>query len=59
MSQTADPLQLATYRLAWAELMGVDVGNVTASFYYVRSGEIVTYDDLPGRAELETLVTGR
>ncbi|MEJ7630413.1 MAG: 3'-5' exonuclease, partial [Nocardioidaceae bacterium] len=59
VSQTADPLQLATYRLAWAELMGVDVGNVTASFYYVRSGEIVTYDDLPGRAELETLVTGR
>ncbi len=56
-AKTADPMQLATYRLAWAELAGVDISKVTASFYYVRSGEIVTYDDLPGRFELERLMT--
>jgi DNA helicase-2/ATP-dependent DNA helicase PcrA len=54
--QTADPLQLALYRLAWAELMGVAIGRVTGTFYYVRSGEVVTYDDLPGREALERLL---
>jgi DNA helicase II / ATP-dependent DNA helicase PcrA len=54
--QTADPLQLAVYRLAWAELAGVPVGSVAASFYYVRSGDLVTPDDLPDRAELESLL---
>lgn len=58
-SQTADPLQLATYRLAWAELTGIPVERVFGSFYYVRSGEVVTYDDLPGRAELERLVLAK
>jgi DNA helicase II / ATP-dependent DNA helicase PcrA len=53
--QTADPLQLAIYRLAWADLAGVPVDSVAASFYYVRTGELVTPDDLPGRAELEAL----
>jgi DNA helicase II / ATP-dependent DNA helicase PcrA len=53
--QTADPLQLAIYRLAWADLTGVAVESVAASFYYVRTGELVTPDDLPGRAELEAL----
>ena len=32
----ADPLQLALYRLAWAELRGVPVERVRAGFYYVR-----------------------
>jgi len=54
--QTADPLQLAIYRLAWAELAGVPVESVRASFYYVRSGELVTPDDLPDRAALEDLL---
>ena len=52
----ADPLQLAIYRLAWAELMGVDHAAVTGSFYYARLGEVTTYDDLPGREELEELL---
>lgn len=52
---TGDPLQLALYRLAWAELAGVDPGAVRAAFSYVRSGETVMLDDLPGRAELESL----
>lgn len=53
----ADPLQLALYRLAWAELHDLPLDRVRAAFYYVRSGELVEPDDLPGRAELERLVT--
>lgn len=56
VKQTADPLQLAVYRLAWAELQGVPVEAVEAAFHYVRSGELVHHHDLPGRAELERLV---
>ncbi len=52
----ADPLQLAIYRLAWAELMGVEPSAVTGSFYYARLGEVKTYDDLPGRDELEQML---
>ncbi|MGW5124428.1 UvrD-helicase domain-containing protein [Streptomyces sp. NPDC004069] len=56
-SRTADPLQLAVYRLAWAELHGIPLDRVTAAFVYVRTGEVVRHDDLPGRAELERLLT--
>jgi DNA helicase II / ATP-dependent DNA helicase PcrA len=52
----ADPLQLAIYRLAWAELTGTPLEDVTASFYYVRTGAVVTPDDLPDRAGLERLL---
>lgn len=55
-SQTSDPLQLALYRQAWAELRGVPVERVRAGFYYVRSGELVEPPDLPGRDELEQLL---
>ncbi|MFD1948269.1 ATP-dependent DNA helicase [Nocardioides aestuarii] len=55
--QDADPLQLALYRLAWAELAGVPVEQVRAAFHYVRTGAIVSHDDLPGRVELEALVS--
>jgi DNA helicase-2/ATP-dependent DNA helicase PcrA len=57
-TDTADPLQLAVYRLAWAELMGVELERVRAAFYYVRSGQVQDLGDLPGRPELERLVTG-
>lgn len=50
---TADPLQLAIYRLAWAELQGIDPAEVTGAFYYVRLGEVKRFGQLPGRAELE------
>jgi DNA helicase-2/ATP-dependent DNA helicase PcrA len=50
---TADPLQLAIYRLAWAELQGIDPARVTGVFYYVRLGVVKRYTDLPGRDELE------
>jgi DNA helicase-2/ATP-dependent DNA helicase PcrA len=55
-AQTADPLQLALYRLAWAELRGVPVQRVRAAFHYVRSGATVEPGDLPGRDVLERLV---
>ncbi|MGL5825944.1 MAG: ATP-dependent helicase [Nocardioides sp.] len=48
-----DPLQLAIYRLAWAEVAGVRLEQVRAGFYYVRSGELVEPDSLPDRAEVE------
>ncbi|MDQ0485807.1 DNA helicase-2/ATP-dependent DNA helicase PcrA [Streptomyces thermodiastaticus] len=55
-SRTADPLQLAVYRLAWAEQQGVPLKSVTAAFLYVRTGEVVRPERLPGRAELERLL---
>ncbi|MDJ1136655.1 ATP-dependent helicase [Streptomyces iconiensis] len=57
-SQDADPLQLAVYRLAWAEQQGVPLSAVSAAFLYVRSGELVRPGVLPGRAELERLLRG-
>jgi DNA helicase-2/ATP-dependent DNA helicase PcrA len=55
-TRTADPLQLALYRLAWAEQRGVPLESVTAAFLYVRGGEVVRPDDLPDRAALERLL---
>ncbi|MFF2013052.1 UvrD-helicase domain-containing protein [Streptomyces sp. NPDC058195] len=55
-ARTADPLQLAVYRLAWAELHGLPLTDVTATFLYVRTGEIARPDRLPGRAELERIL---
>ncbi|GEB60574.1 ATP-dependent DNA helicase [Streptomyces gardneri] len=54
--RTADPLQLAIYRLAWAEQHGLAPEDVTAAFVYVRTGEIARPARLPGRAELEALL---
>ncbi|MDH6452733.1 MULTISPECIES: UvrD-helicase domain-containing protein [unclassified Streptomyces] len=56
-TRTADPLQLAVYRLAWAERQGVPVESVTAAFLYVRTGDVVRPRNLPGRAALERLLT--
>jgi DNA helicase-2/ATP-dependent DNA helicase PcrA len=55
---TADPLQLGLYRQAWAELAGVGPEQVRAAFYYVRTGELREYDELPGRTTLEALLVG-
>ncbi|GAB3199478.1 hypothetical protein GCM10027062_16260 [Nocardioides hungaricus] len=54
---TADPLQLALYRLAWAELHGVPLDRVRAAFYYVRTGEVVEPADLPDRQALEAMLS--
>ncbi|MFF8591002.1 UvrD-helicase domain-containing protein [Streptomyces sp. NPDC015220] len=56
LSRTADPLQLAIYRLAWAEQHGVPLERVGAAFLYVRTGETVRPRDLPDRAALERLL---
>ncbi|MET7304925.1 ATP-dependent DNA helicase [Embleya sp. NPDC005575] len=55
--QNADPLQLAVYRLAWAEYADVPIEDVSAAFLYVRTGELVRPRGLPGRDELEQLFT--
>jgi DNA helicase-2/ATP-dependent DNA helicase PcrA len=54
---SADPLQLAVYRVAWAELHGVPLEQVRAAFYYVRTGELTEPVDLPDRIGLEGLLT--
>ncbi|WP_024758724.1 ATP-dependent DNA helicase [Streptomyces exfoliatus] len=56
--RTADPLQLAIYRLAWAEQHGLAPDDVTAAFVYVRTGEVARPARLPGRAELEAILLG-
>jgi DNA helicase-2/ATP-dependent DNA helicase PcrA len=55
-TESSDPLQLAIYRLAWAELTGVPVERVRAAFHYVRTGRTVEPVDLPGREDLEKLL---
>jgi DNA helicase II / ATP-dependent DNA helicase PcrA len=56
--RTADPLQLAVYRLAWAEQARVEPERVSAAFLYVRTGEVVRPQGLPGRRGLERILTG-
>ncbi|MBM7515738.1 ATP-dependent helicase [Nocardioides nitrophenolicus] len=53
--EDADPLQLALYRLAWAELHDLDPARVRAAFYYVRTGRVVEPRELPTREEVEAL----
>ncbi|MGW3498458.1 UvrD-helicase domain-containing protein [Streptomyces sp. NPDC001020] len=55
-TRTGDPLQLALYRLAWAEQQGVPLEAVRVAFLYVRSGEVVRPEGLPDRAALERLL---
>ncbi|WP_407913515.1 UvrD-helicase domain-containing protein [Kitasatospora sp. NE20-6] len=56
--ETADPLQLAVYRLAWAERTGVEPEQVSAAFLYVRSGRVDRPSGLPDRKELTRLLIG-
>ena len=54
-------VQLAAYRLAWAQLNGIDdtdLHRVRAAFHYVRSGETVAPADLLDADALRALVTG-
>ncbi|MEV4757739.1 UvrD-helicase domain-containing protein [Micromonospora sp. NPDC049559] len=54
----AAAVQLAAYRLAWAELAGVPVGHVRAAFHYVRDGVTVRPADLLDADGLAALVAG-
>ena len=49
-------IQLAVYRLAWAQLHNCPIEEVRAAFHYVRSGRTVTPDTLPGADDLEALI---
>lgn len=54
-ARRADPIQLACYRLAWAELHGLEPETVDAVFYDLHRGEVVRPAKLLGRAELVNL----
>jgi DNA helicase-2/ATP-dependent DNA helicase PcrA len=56
-TDAADPLQLAIYRLAWAEAHGLPVEEIDAIFYHVRSDEIVRPSPLPGRRAIESILS--
>ncbi|MEE4021782.1 UvrD-helicase domain-containing protein [Gordonia sp. PKS22-38] len=49
-------VQLAAYRIAWAQLAGVPLEKVRAAFHYVRSGYTLEPDDLPDRPALAALL---
>jgi DNA helicase-2/ATP-dependent DNA helicase PcrA len=53
----AAAVQLAAYRLAWAELAGVPVDRVRAAFHYVAEGVTVRPADLLDAQGLTDLVT--
>ncbi|WP_327257660.1 ATP-dependent DNA helicase [Streptomyces sp. NBC_01244] len=55
----ADPLQLAVYRLAWAEATNTPLSRVTAVFLHVRSGRVIRPRNLPDRARLEQILQGK
>jgi DNA helicase-2/ATP-dependent DNA helicase PcrA len=54
--RSAVAVQLAAYRLAWAALAGVPVGQVRAAFYYVRDDVTVRPADLLDQAGLAALI---
>ncbi|MDS1269743.1 UvrD-helicase domain-containing protein [Lipingzhangella sp. LS1_29] len=49
-------VQLAAYRMAWADLAGVPEWQVGAAFHYVRDGVTVRPEDLPDAAGLLRLI---
>jgi DNA helicase-2/ATP-dependent DNA helicase PcrA len=58
----AKAVQLALYRLAWAELQGMDdaqLSAVGAAFYYVADDLTVAPADLLTGRELRDLINGR
>ncbi|MEN0134332.1 MAG: ATP-dependent DNA helicase [Rhodococcus sp. (in: high G+C Gram-positive bacteria)] len=55
-NEKAVVMQLAAYRLAWAELMDVPIERVRAAFHYVRTGRTIAPDRLPGADALARLL---
>jgi DNA helicase II / ATP-dependent DNA helicase PcrA len=58
-TDAADPLQLAIYRLAWAEAYGLPVEEIDAIFYHVRTDEIVRPIALPDRRVIESILSAQ
>ncbi len=52
-------LQLAIYRLAWAELSGTPLDLIEAAFVLVRTGEVLRPERLPDREDIERLLSGQ
>ena len=52
-------MQLAVYRLAWAEWTGVPLEQVDAAFHYVGVGATVRPARLLTRPEIEELLAAR
>ncbi|HEU5486972.1 MAG TPA: ATP-dependent DNA helicase [Microlunatus sp.] len=57
-AETADPLQLAIYRQAWAEVCQLPPERVDAVFYLVATDTVVRPEALPGRADIAGLLAG-
>jgi ATP-dependent DNA helicase UvrD/PcrA len=57
-AESADPLQLALYRLAWAEITETPLEQVDAVFYDVRQDRVVRPPTLASRAMLEAVLGG-
>lgn len=55
---TQRSVQLAVYRLAWSRLMGVDLEDISAAFYFVGSDRTVRPHDMATEQQLEALVSG-
>jgi hypothetical protein len=58
-AETADPLQLAIYRLAWAEAYGLQPSEIDAIFYHVPTDEIVRPKALPDRQAIAAILMPR
>lgn len=54
--EAAVAMQLAVYRIAWAELSGAPLQSVRAAFHYVRGGRTVAPKHLPEGPELAELL---
>lgn len=54
--EAVDDLQLAIYRLAWAQRMGVELSRVDACFYFVATDRLVRPRELPGERGLADLL---
>lgn len=50
--QSADPIQLAVYRYAWSQMLGIPETDIDGVFVYVRTSDVVRYDALPNIPEL-------
>ena len=55
-AENADPLQLAIYRLAWAEAYGLQPSEIDAIFYHVPTDEIVRPKALPDREAIAAIL---
>ena len=52
-------LQLAIYRLAWAQIAGIPLEQIDAAFVLVRTGEVVRPERLLEREAIERLLSGQ